>query len=117
MAAETACRGDLQLARWMLARLRKLGARPLQALRHLACRAPEQFALLGENEPARMAVKQRCTQLTLKRANLPTNGGLTQTKYVASLGKAAGFCDGIKNPDAVPIHRVSPVMRFVHVGG
>ena len=39
-------------------------------------RAIEQLALLGEDEPARMAVEQRDAQFLFERADLPRYGRL-----------------------------------------
>ena len=89
MAAEAAGRRDLEFAGGVLARLGELRARALQPLSHLAGGAPEQFALLGEDQAARMAVEQRRTQLPLKRADLPADGRLTQAENIASLREAA----------------------------
>ena len=110
MAAKAACGGDLELAGWMLACFRELGTRAFQALRHLARGAPEQFALLGENEAARVPVEQRRTQFALQRADLAADGRLAQPQTVSGLGEASRFSNRVEDSDAVPIHRFPPVL-------
>ncbi|CAM5222482.1 Methylated-DNA--protein-cysteine methyltransferase [Bosea thiooxidans] len=87
--AETARRRDLELARGVLAGLGELRTGALQPLRHLARGAPEQLALLSQDEAARMPVEERCAQLPLERPDLPADRRLTQAQNIASLGEAA----------------------------
>ena len=82
----------------------------LQALRHLARGAPEQFALLGENEAAGMPVEQRRAQFALERTDLAAYSRLAEAQPVASLSETSRFCNRVEDSDAVPIHRVPPVL-------
>jgi hypothetical protein len=43
----------------------------------------EQFALLGENQPARMAMKQRYRELCFQSRYLPRHGRLRQSEALA----------------------------------
>ena len=59
--------GDFQFAVRPLAAVGELGARGLQLHEHFVRGAVEQFALLGEDQPARMAVEQRHGKLGFER--------------------------------------------------
>ena len=51
-------------------------------------------------------------QFALERPDLAANGRLAESEAVTGLGEASRFCDGIKNADAVPIHRFPPCYAF-----
>ena len=60
--------GHLEFAVRPLAAVGELGARRLQLHEHFVRGAIQQFALLGEDQAARMAMEQRHRQLLLQRA-------------------------------------------------
>ena len=66
--------------------------------------AVQHFALLGEDEPAGMAVEQRHVEIGFKGADLAADGGLRQGELMARMGKASGVRYRVKNPELVPIH-------------
>ena len=73
---------------------------------HVAGGTEQQVALLGEDEPAGMAVEEGRAQLALERADLAADGGLAQAQVLTGAREAASFRDGVENPDLVPIHDV-----------
>src|SRR5215207_4740056 len=62
--------GDLQRSRRAFTRLDQAGAGRLKAHLDVARRAVEQIALFGQDEPARMSMKQGRAQLAFERADL-----------------------------------------------
>ena len=64
--AETDGGLHLQFAMRLLAAVGQLGARRLELHEHVMRGAVEQFALLGEDQPARMPMEQRRAQLLLQ---------------------------------------------------
>ena len=55
-----------------------------------------------------MAVEQRHAEALLERADLAADGGLAEVQRFARMGEAARLGDGVKDPQLVPIHPVSP---------
>ena len=51
----------------------------------------QELALLGEDQSARVAMKQRDRELLLERAHLARHGRLRQAELLARMGEAAGF--------------------------
>jgi len=63
-----------------------------------SCRLVEQFALLGQQQSAGMAMEQGGLELLLEAANLAADRGLAQIQLLAGVGQAAGVCNGMENP-------------------
>ena len=82
----------------------ELGARRFELHEHVVRGAVEQLALLGQDQAARVAVKQRDRKLLLQRADLPRHRRLRQAELLAGMGEAAGFGRGVKNLELVPVH-------------
>ena len=94
----------LQLAVRLFAAVGELGARRLELHEHVMGGAIEQLALLGEDQPARMAVEQRDRQFLLERADLPRHRRLRQPELLAGMREAAGFGRGVEHLQLVPVH-------------
>ena len=103
--ADAWCRRDLQLAIRPLAAVGELGARGLELHEHFMGGAIEQFALFGEDQPARMAVKQRYRELAFQRRNLARNGRLRQAQPLAGMSEGACLGRGVEHLQLVPVHR------------
>ena len=71
---------------------------------HVVGGSVEQLALFGEDEPARVPVKQRHRELLLEGAHLARHGRLREAEVLARVGEAAGFGSGVKYLQLVPIH-------------
>src|SRR5690606_31982781 len=71
-------------------------------------RLVEELALLGQQQPPRVAVEQRRAQLLLEAANLPADGGLAEAQLVSRMGQRAGIGDRVENAQLVPVHRSDP---------
>ena len=94
----------LQLAVRLLAAVGQLGARRFELHEHFVRGAIEQLALLGQDQPARVAVEQRRRQLLLERAHLARHRRLRQPELLARMGEAAGLGGGVKDLQLVPVH-------------
>ena len=64
----------------------------------------EQLALLGEDEPAGVAVEQRHAEFLFERRYLPRHRRLRQPQLFAGMGKTTGLGGGVKNLQFVPVH-------------
>src|SRR5712672_230689 len=100
--------GHLEVAMRPLAAVGQLGARRLELHENFMGGAVEQFALLGQDQPARMAVEQRDRELLLERAHLPRDGRLRQPELLARMRETAGLGGGMKNLQLVPVHDSKP---------
>ena len=96
--------GDLEVAVRALAAVGQLGARRFQLHEYVVCGAIEQLALLGENEPAGMAMEQRHREFLFQRAHLARNRRLRQSELFARMGEAARFGGRVEDLQFVPIH-------------
>ena len=94
----------LQLAVRPLAGVGQLGARGLELHEHFVRGAVEQLALFGEDQPARVAVKQRDAELLFERADLPRHRRLRQPELLAGMREAAGLGGGVEDLQLVPVH-------------
>ncbi len=103
--------GHLEVAVRPLAAVGQLGARRLEFHEDFMRGAVEQFALFGEDQPARVAVEQRDRELLLECAHLPRDGRLRKPELLARVGEAAGFGGGVKNLELVPVHDAKPLVR------
>ena len=104
MHADARRRGDAQIAIRPLPAVGELGARRLELHEHFVRGSIEQFALLGENQAAGVAVKQRYRQLLFERAHLARHRRLRQPELFAGMREAAGLGRGMKYFELVPIH-------------
>ena len=62
------------------------------------------FALLGQQQSARMAMEQSDAQALFERTDLAADRRLAQVQCLACVREAAGFGDGMENAQLVPIH-------------
>ena len=82
----------------------QLGARRFELHEHVMGGAEQQVALLGQDQSARMAVKQRDRELLLQRAHLTRHRRLGEPELFAGMGEAARFGCGMKYFELIPIH-------------
>ena len=104
MVADALRGRHFELAMRPLAAVGELGARGLEFQEHLVRGAVEQFALFGEDQAPRVAMKQRDAELLLERADLPRHRRLRQPKLLARVREAAGVGGRMKNLQLIPIH-------------
>ena len=71
---------------------------------HIARGAKQEFTLLGQDQPAGVAVEQRDTQAFLERADLPADGRLAEIQRLASMREAARLGHRVEYPQLVPVH-------------
>ena len=119
MHAESRRRVDPQFPVRLLAAVGELGARRFELHQHVVRGAIEQLALLGQDEPARVAMEQRHRELLLQRADLPRHGRLREAELLTRMGEAARLGGGMKNLELVPVHFRSPgrsVRGSAHLG-
>jgi hypothetical protein len=77
---------------------------------HVPRGVEQKLPLFGQDQPPRMAVKQRRVEVLLQRADLPADGRLTQMQRIARMRQAARIRNRVKYPQLVPIHtRVLPL--------
>jgi hypothetical protein len=96
--AEGDCRGDPQGALRPLPRLVDPGAGQCQLLGHVAHRAVEILAGLGQHQAAGMTVEQGCAELLLERDHLAADRRLAEPERPACAGEAAGLGNRDKDP-------------------
>src|SRR5262249_56078505 len=87
-----------------LAAVGQLGARRFELHEHVVGGVMEELTLLGQNEPARMTVKQRHAELLFERRHLPRHRRLRQAELLAGMREAAGLGGGVENLELVPVH-------------
>ena len=68
-------------------------------------RAVKEFALLRQDEPARMAMKKRNIQIAFKRADVTADRRLADAQRLAGMRETSRFRCSVENPKFVPIHR------------
>ena len=78
MHADARCRRHPQLAVRPFTAVGELGAGGLELHEHFVRGGAQEFALLGEDEAARVAVEQRHAELGLERRDLPRHRRLRQ---------------------------------------
>ena len=76
--------------------------------------AEQHFALLGQDEAARMAMKQRRAEIGFERADLTADRRLAEAQRLAGVGERPRVGGGLKNAQLVPIHRRFPWPRPAH---
>ncbi len=104
MHADARGRGHAQIAVRPLPAVGELGTRGLELHEDIVRGAKKQFALLGQDQAAGMAVKQRDRQLLFERADLPRHRRLRKPELFAGMGEAAGLGSSVKYFELVPIH-------------
>src|SRR6266487_5034973 len=97
-------RGHPQLTVRPLAAVGELRPRGFEFHEHIVRGVMEQLALLGQNEPARMAVEQRDAQLLLEGRHLSRYRRLREAELLAGMREAARLGGGVENLEFVPIH-------------
>ena len=109
-------RGHLQPPGRLLLAFGQQRLRHRQLGEHVAHRAVEALALLGQDQAAGVAMEQRDLQVLLQRRDLSAHGGLAEVQRIARVGEAAGFRDSVEHPQLVPVHRRSSFPIRSHVG-
>ena len=69
--------------------------------------------MLGQDQPAGVAMEQRNAEAFLERADLAADRGLAEVQRFPRMGEAACLGDGMKDPQLVPIHPISPGNDFL----
>ena len=64
----------------------------------------QHLALLGQHEPARVAVEERDLQLLLQGRDLPAHRRLAHAQRLTGMGEAAGLGGGMEDAELVPVH-------------
>ena len=80
----------------------------------VAHRSQQHFALLGQNEAASMAMKQRRAEVGLERPNLTADRRLAEAQGLACVRERSRVRGGLKNAQLIPIHRRFPWPRPAH---
>src|SRR5262249_36529000 len=96
--------GDLEIAVRALATIGQFGARRFELHEDFVCRAVQQFALLGQNQPAGMAVEKADREPLLQPPPLTRHRRLGETKLLPCVCEAAGLGSGVKHLELVPVH-------------
>jgi hypothetical protein len=96
--------GDLEVAIGPLAAVGQPGAGGFELHRDVMRGAVKQFALLGEDKAAGMAMEQRNRELLLQCTHLAGNRRLRQAELRAGMGETAGFGGGVENLEFIPVH-------------
>ena len=102
--AEAEGRGDAQFPVRLFATVHQAAAHSVELEHDVLHRAEQQFALLGQDEAARVAVEQRGLEFLLERADLPAHRRLAEIENLSGMGEGAGIRRCLKNPQLVPIH-------------
>ena len=74
---------------------------------HVAHRAEQHFALLGQDEAARVAMEERRAEVGFERSDLTADGRLAQAQRLAGVGERPGVGGGLKDAQLVPVHERS----------
>ncbi len=112
--ADTGRGRDPQLSVGPLLAVGQLGARRFELHEYVVRGVVQQLALLGEDEPAGMAVEQRDAELLLERRHLPRHCRLRQAELLARMGEAAGLGSGVKDLELIPVHAHRRFHRTAH---
>ena len=105
MHADARRRGHAQVAVRPLAAVGQFRPRGFELHEHVVGGTVQHLALLGQDQPARVAVKQRDVELLFERGHLPRHRRLRKPKLLARMGEAAGFGGGMEHLELIPIHR------------
>ena len=97
--------GDAQVAMRLFAGVDQPAAHRVELEHDVLHRFVQHFALLGENEAAGVAMKERRAEVLFERADLPAHRGLAQAQRLAGVGEGTGVGRGLKNAQLVPVHR------------
>ena len=103
--ADARRRGHAQIAVRPLAAVGQFGARRFELHEHVVRGAIQQLALLGQDQAAGVAMKQRDRQLLFERADLARDRRLRQPELLAGMREAARLGGGVKYLQLVPVHR------------
>jgi hypothetical protein len=119
IGAERERRGHAQIAVRLVPAVDQAAAHRVQLQRDVVHRAEQRLALFGEDQAARMAMKQRRAEILFERADLPADGRLAQTQRFAGMGERARLGRGLKNAQLVPVHcpRGPPDARIRDISG
>ena len=93
-----------QFTRGLRRRIGKQRFRRLQLCEDVRDGAVQKFALLGQNEAARVTVKEGHFEIGFERRNLAAHRRLAHVQLVAGMRKTAGLRGGVKNAKFVPVH-------------
>jgi len=97
------CR-NAQLARGLLTGIDETGFDLIELHENFARGAKQEFALLGQDQTAGMAMKQRNIEILLKRAYLAADSRLAHIQLFASVRKTACFGGSMEYPQFIPVH-------------
>ena len=103
---------DPEFAVRLLAAVDEAAADRVELQNHIAHRAEQHFALLGEDEAARVAVKKRRAEVLFQRADLAADRRLAQAERFAGVGERAGVGGRLENAQLVPVHERFPLSTF-----
>ena len=82
----------------------QLGARGFELHEDVVRRMVQQLALLGQDQAAGVAMKQRDAELLFERGDLPRYRRLRQSELLAGVREAAGFGGSMKDLELIPVH-------------
>ena len=66
--------------------------------------AEQHFALFGQNETARVAMKQRRAKVSLQRPDLTTYRRLAETQRLAGMGERPSVGGRLEDAQLIPVH-------------
>ena len=103
--AETDGGRDAEHAGRLVLVLGELGLDRLQLDQHVMGGAEQHLALLGQHQPACVAVEQRHADVLLERADLPRDRRLRQPQLLGGVGERASLRRCVKHAKLIPVQR------------
>ena len=104
IGAEAQRRRDPQFAVRLLPAVDEPTAHSVELEDHVAHGAEQHFALLGQNEAAGMAMKQRRAEVGLQRPDLSADRRLAEAQRLARMGERPSVGGRLKDAQLIPIH-------------
>ena len=104
VGAETQRRRDAQFAVRLLAAVDESAAHGVEFEHDVVHGAEQHFALFGQNEAARVAMKQRRAKVSLERSDLPAYRRLAETQRLARVGERPSVGGRLKDAQLIPVH-------------
>ena len=102
--AEAHGRGHPDVAHRLLGGIAEGGPGDRQFARHVLGGMEQHLTLFGQDESARVAVEEGHAEFLFQRADLAADRRLAEIKDPAAAREAAGFGDGVKDTEAIPVH-------------
>ena len=109
--AEADGAGDPKLARRLLLGVHDGDLNGVEPFDHIVRRLRQQLSLLGQNEPAGVAVEQLHAEVLLQGGDLTAHRRLAQVQHFACVREAARLCHGVEDSQFVPVHVGAPPCR------